>query len=82
MSTSPAPFASPDAEVGARARVSMEELLPLVVRRIAWGGTTVTVHADGNRVRVEVGGAGDLEAIRERLESRLRGAGIDVESVT
>lgn len=101
MSTPLAPSAATaDAEVGARARVSMEELLPLVVRRIAWGGdrtkaavhvelatgafagTTVTVHAEGKRVRVEVGGAGDLDAIRQRLESRLRGAGIDVESVT
>lgn len=87
-------------EVGARARVSLEELLPLVVRRIAWGGdktkgamqvelgagayagTTVTVHAEGRRVRVELDGAGDLDALRRRIESRLRGAGVDVESVT
>lgn len=84
--------------VTSRARVSMEELLPLVVRRIAWGGdktkaavhvelgtgsfagTTVTVHAEGRRVRLELGGAGDLDALRARLESRLRAAGIDVEA--
>lgn len=89
---------APAQEVTSRARVSMEELLPLVVRRIAWGGdktkaavhvelgtgsfagTTVTVHAEGRRVRLELGGAGDLDALRARLESRLRAAGIDVES--
>ncbi len=84
-----------------RAR-SLEELLPALVRRIAWAGdrhrgtvrlelgagvhagTTVTVHADGGRVRVELGGAEgpDLDGLRARLDARLRGHGLDVESVT
>lgn len=98
MPLAPAPVETAAREVATRARVSMEELLPLVVRRIAWGGdktkaavhvelgagaldgTTVTVHAEGRRVRLELGGAGDLDALRARLESRLRAAGIDVES--
>ncbi len=71
-----------------RAR-SLEELLPALVRRIAWAGdrhkgtvrlelgagphagTTVTVHADG-----------ELDRLRTRLDARLRGHGLDVESVT
>lgn len=82
-------------EVTARSRISLEELIPQVVRRIAWGGdrvkgtvhvelhsgTTVTVHADGARVRVELGGAGDHAELGRRIESRLRAAGIEVESV-
>ncbi|GAC1532303.1 MAG: hypothetical protein NVS3B10_27340 [Polyangiales bacterium] len=84
-----------------RAR-SLEELLPALVRRIAWAGdrnkgtvqlelgagsyagTTVTVHADGGRVRVEIAGTEgpDLDRLRARLETRLRGHGLDVESVT
>jgi len=86
-------------EVTTRARVSLEELLPLVVRRIAWGGdktkaavhvelaagafagSTVTVHAaeGARRVRLEVGGAGDHDQLRERLAARLRRAGIEVD---
>ncbi len=98
LAAAPVDAAAPAQEVTTRARVSMEELLPLVVRRIAWGGdktkaavhvelgtgafagTTVTVHAEGKRVRLELGGAGDLDALRTRLESRLRAAGIDVET--
>jgi len=84
-----------------RAR-SLEELLPALVRRIAWAGdrnkgtvrlelgagvyagTTVTVHADGGRVRVELGGSEgpELDRLRARLDTRLRGHGLDVESVT
>ena len=84
-----------------RAR-SLEELIPALVRRIAWGGdrhrgtvrlelgagayagTTVTVHADGGRVRVEIGGSEgpELDRLRIRLDARLRGHGLDVESVT
>ncbi|MDB5213346.1 MAG: hypothetical protein JWO86_1273 [Myxococcaceae bacterium] len=84
-----------------RAR-SLEELIPALVRRIAWAGdrnkgtvrlelgagayagTTVTVHADGGRVRVEIGGSEgpELERLRTRLDARLRGHGLDVESVT
>jgi hypothetical protein len=84
-----------------RAR-SLEELIPALVRRIAWAGdrhrgtvrlelgagayagTTVTVHADGGRVRVEIGGSEgpELDRLRTRLDARLRGHGLDVESVT
>jgi len=84
-----------------RAR-SLEELLPALVRRIAWAGdrhagtvrlelgagayagTTVTVHAEGGRVRVELAGPGDadVERLRARLDARLRNHGLDVESVT
>jgi hypothetical protein len=84
-----------------RAR-SLEELIPALVRRIAWAGdrnkgtvrlelgagmyagTTVTVHADGGRVRVEIGGSEgpELDRLRARLDTRLRGHGLDVESVT
>ncbi len=88
------------AEAPLRAR-SLEELLPALVRRIAWAGdkhsgsvrlelgagayagTTVVVHADGGRVRVEISGqeGPDLDRLRTRLDRRLRGHGLDVESV-
>jgi hypothetical protein len=93
--------ASATANEPVRAR-SLEELLPVLVRKIAWAGdkhrgtvrlelgagayagTTVTVHADGGRVRVEIGGreGPDLDRLRTRLDARLRGHGLDVESVT
>jgi hypothetical protein len=92
---------SPVAHEPVRAR-SLEELLPALVRRIAWAGdrhkgtvrlelgagayagTTVTVHTDAGRVRVELGGCEgpELDRLRARLEARLRGHGLDVESVT
>lgn len=94
------PLAPAPAEaVAPRARVSMEELLPQLVRRIAWAGdrrkgtvqlelgagrhagTTVTVHADEGRVRVELAGAG-ADELRGRIDARLRERGIQVESVT
>jgi hypothetical protein len=78
----------------------MEELLPQLVRRIAWAGdrrkgsvqlelgagskyagTTVTVHADDGRVRVEVQGSG-VEDLRARINARLKRHGLDVESIT
>lgn len=77
----------------------MEELLPQLVRRIAWAGngrrgsvqmelgagphagTTITVHADDGRIRVELQGAG-ADALRSRIATRLEGRGLDVESVT
>jgi hypothetical protein len=79
-------------QVTSRARVSLEELVPQVLRRIAWGGDRtkgsvhleltsgdeVTVHAEGRRVRVEVSGNSELE---RRIGSRLRAAGIEVEGV-
>ena len=86
-------------EIAPRARVSMEELLPQLVKRIAWAGdrrrgsvqlelgagrhagTTVTVHADAGRVRVELDGVG-ADALRERIRARLARQGLDVESVT
>ena len=95
------PAMSASASEPVRAR-SLEELLPALVRRIAWAGdrhkgtvrlelgagahagTTVTVHADGGRVRVELGGpeGPDLDRLRTRLDARLRAHGLDVESVT
>jgi hypothetical protein len=91
----------PEAVEAPRAKMSMEELLPHLVRRIAWAGdrhkgtvrleigagtwagTTLVVHADAGRVRVEVSGAEgrDLDRLRERLDARLRRHGLDVESV-
>ena len=88
------------AEAPLRAR-SLEELLPALVRRIAWAGdrhcgsvrlelgagayagTTVVVHADGGRVRVEISGSEgpELDRLRTRLDTRLRGHGLDVESI-
>lgn len=99
--TASAPHAAREAthETVLRAR-SLEELLPALVRRIAWAGdrhrgtvrlelgagvhagTTVVVHADHGKVRVEIGGGPDVERLRERLDARLRGHGLDVESVT
>jgi hypothetical protein len=81
------------------ARVSIEELVPQLVRRIAWAGdrrrgsavlelaagpwagTTVTVHADDGRIRIELQGRG-TEPLGARLAERLARRGIDVESVT
>ena len=88
-------------EAPLRAR-SLEELLPALVRRVAWAGdkhngtvrlelgagayagTIVVVHADGGRVRVELSGTEgpELDRLRVRLDGRLRGHGLDVESVT
>ncbi len=81
---------------------SLEELLPALVRRIAWAGdrhratvrlelgagahagTTLVVHAEAGRVRVEAFGAegAELDGLRARLDARLRRHGLDVESVT
>jgi hypothetical protein len=46
-------------------------------------GTTLTVHAEGAKVRVELGGAhaSHHAELGLRIESRLRAAGIEVESV-
>ncbi|MBX3208843.1 MAG: hypothetical protein KF764_27680 [Labilithrix sp.] len=94
-----APAAAAAEEIAPRARVSMEELLPQLVKRIAWAGdrrrgsvqlelgagrhagTTVTVHADAGRVRVELDGVG-ADALRERIRTRLERHGLDVESVS
>lgn len=83
---------TPSEQVTQRSRMSLEELIPHVVRRIAWGGDRakgsavleltsgdrITVHAEGRRVRIEAAGNAELE---RRIESRLRAAGIEVESV-
>jgi hypothetical protein len=80
------------------ARVSLEELFPQLVRRIAWAGdrrrgtvelelgagryegTTVRVHADGGRVRIDVSGkdASAAAELRARIDARLRQHGLDV----
>ena len=94
--------ASPSPTTGAeapRARMSLEELLPSLVRRIAWAGdkhrgsvqlelgagrfagTSVSVHSDRGRVRVEVHGV-DADSLRPLLDARLRRSGLDIESVT
>jgi hypothetical protein len=96
--TSPEPLA-PAEEVPARAKISLEELHPQLVRRIAWAGdrrrgsvqlelgagphagTTVTVHADDGRVRVQLEGSG-ADALRARIAGRLARRGLHVESVT
>ncbi|AKV02409.1 hypothetical protein AKJ09_09072 [Labilithrix luteola] len=85
-----------------RGRMSMEELLPVLVKRIAWAGdkhsgsvrlelgagtyagTTLVVHSDAGRVRVEVNGqeGADLDRLRRRLDERLRSHGLNVEAVT
>lgn len=85
-----------------RGRMSMEELLPVLVKRIAWAGdkhsgsvrlelgagayagTTLLVHSDAGRVRVEVTGqeGADLDRLRRRLDERLRNHGLNVEAVT
>src|SRR5439155_3719371 len=89
--------AAVEATEAPRAKMSMEELLPALVRRIAWAGdkhkgtvrleigagayagTTMLVHADAGRVRVEVSGAGNLDELRKKIDERLRGHGLDVE---
>ncbi len=50
----------------------------------AYAGTTLVVHADAGRVRVELSGSCDseLSTLRGRLDTRLRKHGLDVESVT
>jgi hypothetical protein len=76
----------------------MEELLPQLVKRIAWAGdrrrgsvqmelgagrhagTTVTVHSDDGRVRVELQGH-HVEELRTRINDRLRRRGLDVVAV-
>jgi hypothetical protein len=99
-----APVTSPVAAEAAeapRTRMSLEQLLPALVRRIAWSGdrnkgtvrleigagayagTTLLVHADAGRVRVEVSGVDGHERseLCSRLDARLRRHGLDVESV-
>ncbi|HVH44614.1 MAG TPA: hypothetical protein VM925_19805 [Labilithrix sp.] len=90
---------STSTEIAPHARVSMEELVPQLVKRIAWAGdrkrgtvhlelgagphagTIVTVFSDAGRVRVELQGA-SADALRPRIEARLRQRGLDVESVS
>jgi hypothetical protein len=99
MATPVSPAEASEAPLRAR---SLEELLPALVRRIAWAGdkhrgtvrlelgagayagTTVVVHADAGRVRVEITGSEgpELDRLRARLDGRLRSHGLDVESVT
>ena len=93
------PVSAAAAAEAPRARMSMEELLPSLVKKIAWAGdrnkgsvrlelgagrfagTTLVVHADNGKLRVEVSGS-DADALRPLLDERLRRSGLDVESVT
>ena len=92
-----APLASPVVDgPPPAARLSLEEIMPQLVKRIAWAGdkrkgsvrlelgagayagSTITVHADDGRVRLEVAGA-DAERLREKLDARLRRHGLTVD---
>jgi hypothetical protein len=80
------------------ARVSMEELLPQLVRRIAWAGDRrrgsvqlelgaahagTVVTVHADDGRVRVEvGGPDADGLRERIGERLRARGIDLESLT
>lgn len=97
----PAAVAEPSAIVDTHARVSLEEILPQLVRKIAWAGdgkkgsvrielgagelagSTLLVHADEGKVRVElnVPPGVDAHAWKERIHSKLTARGLDVESV-
>jgi hypothetical protein len=91
----------PSAIVDTQARVSLEEILPALVRKIAWAGdgkrgsvrielgagelagSTLLVHADDGKVRVElsVPPGVDSNAWRDRIHEKLTARGLDVESV-
>jgi hypothetical protein len=97
----PCAGATPSEVPAARAAASLEDLLPALVRRVAWSGdgkrgtmrlelgagelagSTLLVHADAGRVRVELAvpagtsAAGWQDRIRERLAQR----GIPTDSV-
>jgi len=95
----PAAFAPAAGDV--RAHVSVEDLVPALVRKVAWSGdgrrgcvrlelgagslsgATLTVHADGGRVRVHlrVPPAEDADAWRERIAVRLAARGLSVDDV-
>jgi hypothetical protein len=95
----PAPVAiAPVVDAGppAAARLSLEEILPQLVKRIAgagdkrkgsvrlelgagaYAGSTITVHAEDGRVRLEVAGA-DADRLREKLDARLRRHGLAID---
>ena len=92
----PARVAEPGGEVAPRARVSLEELLPQLVRRIAWAGDRrrgsvqlelgagrhagTVVTVHADDGRVRVEVQGSDE-LRERIGARLASRGVDVESV-
>jgi hypothetical protein len=97
----PAATFEPSAIVDTHARVSLEEILPQLVKKIAWAGdgkkgsvrielgagelagSTLLVHADDGKVRVElsVPPGVDANAWKERIHSKLSARGLDVESV-
>ena len=97
----PTAVTEPSAIVETHARVSLEEILPQLVRKIAWAGdgkkgsvrielgagelagSTLLVHADDGKVRVElsVPPGVDAHAWQERIHSKLSARGLDVESV-
>jgi hypothetical protein len=92
----------PPTEVAtARAASSLEELLPQLVRRVAWSGdgrrgsmrmeigaghlagSTLLVHAEDGRVRVELDIPPDVDASgwQDRIRQRLEARGIAADSV-
>ena len=89
--------AEPAGEIAPRARVSLEELLPQLVRRIAWAGDRrrgsaqlelgagrhagTVVTVHADDGRVRVEVQGSDE-LRARIGERLAGHGLEVESVT
>lgn len=93
---------TPPADVpAARGAVSLEDLLPALVRRAAYSGdgrrgtvrlelgagrlagSTLLVHADGGRVRVQLDVPPGLDASgwQQRIEERLGARGIPTDSV-
>ena len=95
--TAPAPIATaePAGEIAPRARVSIEELLPQLVRRIAWAGDRrrgsvqlelgagrhagTVVTVHAENGRVRIDVQGSDE-LRARIGERLARHGLDVES--
>jgi len=101
VQVAPTTVQEPSTIVETRARVSLEEILPALVRKIAWAGdgkrgsvrielgagelagSTLLVHADGGKVRVELNVPPGVNANdwQQRIHEKLTARGLDVESV-